>query len=468
MKNVLTSFALFLVCVLNAQQVIVDEKFDKDYGPIGYHFSPLSNKIFIEKGKHSVGMSRNKQVNSIISLDSKGSKTNLLENASVMNVRFSPTGNTFRTDEYEKMSFSGDHKFYKNGKKIAELPKSNTFSLMLDDFLFNNGNKIVGEDLNFTITELPSFKKISKKYELPSLDRIVNTNNVDYARDVVTSTRAFNDYFEIISKSISKDYKSTTLYRTRYNYDGKKISDIGYKIDIKNDFLIYSNNSGGNTETKGFGDTAKRIFSDDLSINNFKVDTSTNEVYVYGLYGKRAERSNDNSNTPLGYYVFKFKEDGTKIWEVINAIDDKGDFTDNQNMTYLYVDLFLMGESVVFSAGAKESLDDYIQYVKLNSNGKVDSSSKITFKSESNAYNITSYGDKKFLHANLTNKEDLKNKNLDYKTMVVYNTNQKVKDYIKTVNNKNKTSFCTAVNKGNTWLIESDNETYYKVTYFEN
>ena len=52
MKNVLTSFALFLVCVLNAQQVIVDEKFDKDYGPIGYHFSPLSNKIFIEKGKH--------------------------------------------------------------------------------------------------------------------------------------------------------------------------------------------------------------------------------------------------------------------------------------------------------------------------------------------------------------------------------------------------------------------------------
>jgi hypothetical protein len=52
--------------------------------------------------------------------------------------------------------------------------------------------------------------------------------------------------------------------------------------------------------------------------------------------------------------------------------------------------------------------------------------------------------------------------------MVVYNTNQKVKDYIKTVNNKNKTSFSTAVNKGNTWLIESDNETYYKVTYFEN
>ena len=67
-------------------------------------------------------------------------------------------------------------------------------------------------------------------------------------------------------------YKRQTLYLTRFNYEGKKLSDVGYKIDIKNDFLIYSNNNGGNTETKGFGDTAKRIFSDDLSINNFIVD----------------------------------------------------------------------------------------------------------------------------------------------------------------------------------------------------
>ena len=103
----------------------------------------------------------------------------------------------------------------------------------------------------------------------------------------------------------------------------------------------------------------------------------------------------DSSNTPLGYYVFKFKEDGTKIWEAINPIDDKSDFSDNQNLTYLYVDLFLMGDSVVFNVGAKESLDDYIHYIKLNSNGKVDSSSKITFKSESSAYNISSFGDKK-------------------------------------------------------------------------
>lgn len=468
MKNVLTSFALFLVCVLNAQQVIVDEKFEKDIVPIGYHFSPLSNKIFIEKGKHSVGMSRNKQVNSIVCYDSKGSKTNLLENVNVMNVRFSPSGNLFRTDEYEKMSFSGDHKFYKNGKKIADLPKSNNFKLMLDDFLFTSNHKFKEKELSFTITDIPSFKTTEKNCESPSYDRIVNVDNVEYARDVKTRVRAAKDYFQVISKSISKDYKSTTLYLTRFNYEGKKLSDVGYKIDIKNDFLIYSNNNGGNTETKGFGDTAKRIFSDDLSINNFIVDPDTKEVYVYGLFGKRLEKSNDNSNTPLGYYVFKFKEDGTKIWEVINPIDDKSDFSDNQNLTYLYVDLFLMGDSVIFNVGAKESLDDYIHYIKLNSNGKVDSNSKITFKSESSAYNISSYGDKKFLHANLTNKEDLKNKILDYETMVVYNTNQKIKNYIMTVNNKNKTSFCTAVNKGNTWLIESDNETYYKVTYFEN
>jgi len=468
MKNILTSFTLFLVCVLNAQQVIVEEKFEKDIVPIGYHFSPLSNKIFIEKGKHSVGMSRNKQVNSIVCYDSKGSKTNLLENVNVMNVRFSPSGSLLRTDEYEKMSFSGDHKFYKNGKKIADLPKSNNFKLMLDDFLFTSKHKFKEKELSFTITDLPSFKATEKNCESPSYDRIVNENNVEYASDVQTRVRVAKDYFQVISKSISKDYKSTTLYLTRFNYEGKKLSDVGYKIDIKENFLIYSNNDGGNMGNLGIGSTSKRVFKDDLSINNFIVDSDTKEVYVYGLYGKRLEKSNDNSNTPLGYYVFKFKEDGTKIWEVINPIDDKSDFSDNQNLTYLYVDLFLMGDSVVFNVGAKESLDDYIHYIKLNSNGKVDSSSKITFKSESSAYNISSYGDKKFLHANLTNKEDLKNKILDYETMVVYNTNQKIKNYIMTVNNKNKTSFCTAVNKGNTWLIESDNETYYKVTYFEN
>ena len=465
MKKFILAILLMASFYCTSQTVIVDEKFQKDDVPLAY--ISLSNNFIIQKGKHD-GVSRNREVHELSSYDSKAVKTKLLENVKVMNIRFSPSGNTFKTDEFEKMSFSGDHKYYKNGKKIADLPKTNKFSLILDDFLFNIGNKLDGNDLSFTITDLPSFKTHTKKYESPGLDRIVNENNVEYARDVVTSSRASNDYFELISKSISKDYKTTTLFRTRYNYDGKKISDIGYKIDIKEDFLIYSNNGGGETEKIGSGDTAKRIFSDDLSINNFKVDPITNEVYVYGLYGKRAEKSNDNSNTPLGYYVFKFKEDGTKIWEVINAIDDKGDFTNNQNMTYLYVDLFLMGESVVFSAGAKESLDDYIHYIKLNSIGKVDSTSKITFKSESSAYNISSYGDKKFLHANLTNKEDLKNKNLDYKTIIVYNTNQKIKDYIKTVNNKNKTSFCATVYKESIWLVESDNETYYKVTYFEN
>ena len=96
-----------------------------------------------------------------------------------------------------------------------------------------------------------------------------------------------------------------------------------------------------------------------MAINNYIEDSKNGDIFVYGLFGDKSEKLNVLNNIK-GYYVFKFKEDGTKIWEVINAIDDKGDFTDSQNMTYLYVDLFLMGESVVFSAGAKESLDDSV------------------------------------------------------------------------------------------------------------
>ena len=77
MKKKFLCIAVFYSIFLNAQSVIVDEKFDKDYVPIGYNVSLVSNKIFIEKGKHSVGMSRNKQVNSITSYDSKALKTNI-------------------------------------------------------------------------------------------------------------------------------------------------------------------------------------------------------------------------------------------------------------------------------------------------------------------------------------------------------------------------------------------------------
>ena len=61
---------------------------------------------------------------------------------------------------------------------------------------------------------------------------------------------------------------------------------------------------------------------------------------------------------------------------------------------------------------------------------------------------------------------DLKNKIFDDYGLVLYNINSKIKSYVDSINSKNKIYFHTQISDLGIWLIESDNETYYKVTYF--
>jgi hypothetical protein len=76
-------------------------------------------------------------------------------------------------------------------------------------------------------------------------------------------------------------------------------------------------------------------------------------------------------------------------------------------------------------------------------------------------------GHRNFIEAWHTNKE-LKNKALDRNAYVLYDCNPSIKKHINSIVNKEKVSIKCEISGEGIWLLESDNEEYYKVTYFEN
>ena len=62
-------------------------------------------------------------------------------------------------------------------------------------------------------------------------------------------------------------------------------------------------------------------FTSILSINNFIIDQQTDDIYLYGLYGKKGKESLNSDLT--GYYVIKFDSSGKQIWQQSHDITDK-------------------------------------------------------------------------------------------------------------------------------------------------
>jgi len=471
--RVLTILFLGLSIFARSQNVIVEEKFEKDNVPLGYYFLVQKNELVIQKGKH-VGISTNREIHELISFDINGNQKILLKNAAVMNPYFSFNENTFRVVDYAKMSFTGStYKIIKDGKASKQFNVDPHYNYLVDDYQFNIENQkgktlsainFEKDDLYLKIMNFDSYAVKKIKIDKPDISRLIGEDNVKYGKDLNFKVIPKKESFELITKSIKSDYKSAIIYRTIYNYEGKKIKELNYKVSISENYLMYCNNGGGEigSNTNGYP-----VFEDDLNINNFIVDEKTNEVYVYGLIGKKDRRSNFISNEPLGYYIFKFSEDGDKIWESINMISDKKDFNDDQTISLTLARLTIKDNQLLFFIGPHIIANkDYMHYSLMDmSNGKLISSVKLNYKLKS--LNTLMTGTRDFILSFLTNKEELKNKTLDFEGLMMYNEDNRFKNYINSVNSKNEIDFISTVTREGTWLIESDNKSYYKVIYFE-
>jgi hypothetical protein len=489
MKKPLFYFVLLSSICINAQTTIVEEKFEKDNTPMRYHYLPKSDKIVIEKGGY-VSMSINRRINNISSYDSNGKKEILADNFETAESYFSITENTFKLVDFTKFSGAKTYKYVVNGKETLPIKYSDVarnFSRISTvynvNYIFGNEyfndkyeldivdqqgkNKVNFEKDELYLETLDIFSKDKKIIPIvkPDISRLLGAESIQPEEYLgYTANLVDNDKFEIITKSISKDYKSSLLYRTFYNMEGKKVNEIKFAISLPTQYLLYSANNAAriNAKLTGFQNDTP-LFLTDIAINDFIEDNVTKDVYVYGLYGDKAKKINDD-NSPSGYYIFKFDKEGNKIWESINEITDRDDFNKKIHLVRVFSALTLSNNSLCFKTGGRFT-DKYLHYSFLDKKtGKFLSKNKISYDVDKI---FTMSGDVRLFLFSFNENKDFKNKVFDTDGLIAIDSNKKVADYLKNIDSKNKLFFNTIISDKGIWLIESDNEEYYKVTFFK-
>jgi len=471
-------FSFLVVYNLSFSQLtIVDEKFKSSLEPLNYYYLNYSDEIVIQKGTHTKGMSSNDHIKTICSYDKFSKKTILTENDNLMRTEYSPSGETIRATKFIAMMYNGKEHKYISKKKTTDFikhKKDKTFKLtpyFNDEFEWGISNtkrkhrntiNFTKDDLIFVKTEIYSRKNNTYNIEKPNIDRLLGSELVKpYKKKLgYLAKPAVNSFFEIITKSISKDYRKCTVYKTYYDEKGEKVDDIAFNVDLKKYYFIYSMN---NNSERIIG---ANTFKNHLAVNGVLDDPKTNDVYIYGLMGERARGVNFSINNPIGYYIFKFDKDGNKIWSKTQVIKDK-----------------LFNGSLLLQKAAIEVLikEGNISVYNRVERGKDKSTFNHTFniqngepvkdinKSSKRSKMLGSIGSiqfEYFLYA-FDKLPNYKKKAFDANTIVALEEKIEISNYISNIKlSKNKILFNTIITDNGYWLIESDNKNYYKILFF--
>ncbi|WP_322551147.1 hypothetical protein [Flavobacterium psychraquaticum] len=476
MKKLIILVTLTLFNSAHSQKLIIEEKYEKDNIPVDFGFVDHPDRLIIEKGKN-IFASTNENTNNIYSYNTIGEKAAVLENVDLMYCTYSNTGNTVKATDYSSLRGIYEYNFFSNGKKSSTFERSNYNSFSDNQiigqhfndkyliFLSNEKGKdkldLKKNDVYVEIIEIFTNKTRRLKIDNINIERLTSSDNINYSGELGFTIRLIgNDSFEIVTKSIAKDYKSTILYRTLYDFNGNLTEEFSYEIKIKDNFLTYSN-SGATYVIVGKFDNTLTVFANDLAINNFIIDNEKN-VYVYGLLTKKS-KSMDSYNEVSGFYVFKFDKNGNKIWELSKEIDDKKDFNRKIHLYRLQVALSDFGNELIFNVGTNYYKEYFHYFILDKKDGIILKQNKVEFKEKKltprdfyNSFIPEVYK----LPSNeniLTNKYGL----------ILYDFNTDIKNYVDSLNKDNKLNLKFLFSSEGIWLIESDNEKYYKVLFFE-
>ena len=337
-NNLLLSITLLSFLFVKAQTTIVQEAYEKDNKPVSYRYLSKNHKIVIFKGKKMGGLVAASQTNNIYNYDLSGNKTALVENQKLYDCSFSNSEKTLRVFDISNGIFKTAVKYLVDDKftKPVVIDQNNAFSRYFpyyDNYtdkcelkLTNQNNKtdidFPTDNLNLSVVDIVSRKSKTFKLDKPNVTRLVSAGLVQPTKKLGLNYNINDDEsFDFITKSILTDYSKTTLYKTTYSLsDGKVSSDIAFELSLTGKYFIYSNNGAGFTDTPA--NRAPPYFDDDMFINNYITDKSNGDVYIYGLYSDKSGALNKEVS-PKGYYVFKFDKTGKKLWESVNAMEDK-------------------------------------------------------------------------------------------------------------------------------------------------
>lgn len=494
MKRILFTIALFSSVLLSAQTVIVEEKYEKKNEPVDFKYLPNSKKFVVFKGETlPIGAVSSSTIffmtKSAYSFDENGKKSTLFENEKLANCTFSITENSFKSFGGDKLSVNSDRKYYLNNIYNNSIPNndlkninssyfgfissSNQFISHVSNYfhgLFFNSfndfyelgftNQKEKDNINFEkddvyleVFDIKTKQKNRFKLEVPSLTLLKGNSFIESGTDITFKCKLTgNDSFDLITKSVNIDQKSSVLYKSSYDMKGKKIRDIYFKLDFKDHFFICSNNFGGEINVEDFNIS---------SINNYYEDRVTGDVFIYGLFNDKKSKVY-KSIYPAGFYIFKFDKDGNKIWESINAINDKEYFNDISNAYNLMVELQEYNGKLLFTSSFNTGTE-FTNYAV------VDKSSGNLLKLNRVNYNqTTGYNRSRAFINNTFDKEGLKNKAFSQISFVAMDLDPKLNSYLQTIPSKgNAIYFETVFSDQGIWLIETDNKEYYKILLFK-
>lgn len=477
-----------------AQKTITEGLFkDKDGEmPISYSIIDRSNELIVNKGNNYTLTYATKITNSKI-YNTKGESRPFETFDGLTYLKLSDIDDSYKIGTFKGSTTFKSQNNYLIYQNLKTEIKSQEENFGLNMFFDKSGLTYFSDDkleYDFVKEGYLKFKKrdyfihrydiAAKKFfnfqvQEPNLLEVNRKEFRDFEEDHFKFKMINKRNFDIVQKTISKEGNSSTLYRFIYDLDGKIIKEAKYNISLENPFTI-SNNNGGVMKQRNYmtGNGGMNSFFVVSEVNfsyDYEVDKKGN-TYVYGILGTKGKKSVDSN--PKGYFVIKYDTDGKKIWERITYMDDPKNEKLNRKFSglesrYLKINLDVKEDNVTFLLNV-ESEEFHFYDVIDNKNGNSKKANYIVFDLD-RILAISAKNSLVYAFYEIEKIETLKKKRFDLSTMINYDNVLNVKKYIDNVAaDKNKVYF-NSINSDDgigIWLVESDNETYYKFTYFEN
>ena len=352
MKRILLSITMLSSVYLSAQTLIIDKKFGEKELPVNFEYLPVSQKFVFFSGE-KITMTGSSFTTTATAFDGNGKESKVFENQKLFSCSYSSTENSFMNIDIEKSIWTYNYKIYTKdqivdvgSEKIKDM-NFGYFGINIDNVSISKSQRGGGTiEGAFNDFYLLGFSNQKKKYKVDfEKDDVFleviefktgSTNRFQIEKPDLTLLKGDsfaktdhkvnftcklngNENFDLITKSISNDFQTVIIYKTTYNFEGKKLKVIPLTLKLNEKFFVTSNNGGGPQISTDNGGTKL----DGLSINNYFEDRKNGDLYVFGIFSNESQKKISGSIHPKGFYIFKFDKEGNKIWESINNIDGK-------------------------------------------------------------------------------------------------------------------------------------------------
>ncbi|MEC4003153.1 hypothetical protein OX283_000670 [Flavobacterium sp. SUN052] len=485
MKKILILLLFFFYLNSNSQTTIYNTVLSKEKPTVKYKYLEGTNKLIIKEANDKKKLYS--IFNKAILFDKDAKSTQLNDNeefVSIFNSLNEENNATLMQDGASSLLLN----FYNNTKKISFEIKPKDFAKYKIDFesdmvemrpkinfdqnfvyaVTNENGRSNAIEIAKDALQLDKFDIAKQTSSVISLKKIdtdrLKTKDLDVPKQIAFQSRFYkNNTFEIVTKSVKKDYTSSTLYRDIYDLDGKFIKEISYNYNSLKGFLAPSSTNSTRENSQNSSNQNPDFHRDpiELDINDYFIDSKTNEFYIYGI---TTSKSNKN---PLGFYINKYSEKGEKIWEKFYDVSDEKGFNEsNQRLLEIKINLkqFTSENQLIISiVGFKTYTNHYNNFFVINKNsGNLEDTKSINSDSQTSKGTF-SYGGKYSLFEII--KFD-KNKFCDENTILTTTLKQDVKKYIDKITTKDDIFFNSILSSEGIWLLETDNKSYYKVIFF--